>query len=78
MTETFSALRQYMAKTKPYTFQPGRKSKHCIPDAIEKGLELLMTGTAGTAGARGATGLDPGEDDIDRPNAEDVSIDIDM
>lgn len=75
MTETLASLRCYMESTKPHEFQPGRReSKYCIPDMMDKGVQILANGADMT------TGLGTNEDDETdpQPEAEDITLDVDM
>lgn len=67
MTKTLEELGQYIQSHKAHTWIPGRASTYCIPDVLDKGVELLIK-------------RDDGEFDVDGDDVElqaDVEGDID-
>ncbi|KAF8986463.1 hypothetical protein BDQ17DRAFT_1259648 [Cyathus striatus] len=58
MTKTFDVLRQHLEHHKPHRRVLGCKSKYCIPDPIEKGMNLFLKENmvTGADGNRGEVG----------------------
>ncbi|KAF8981380.1 hypothetical protein BDQ17DRAFT_1176464, partial [Cyathus striatus] len=42
MTKTLDALHKHLELHKPHQMVLGHKSKYCIPDPIEKGINLFL------------------------------------
>ena len=64
--KTIRELRLSLSRCSPHEFTPGRKSKLCIPDMLNKGAELIHNKIAGND-----TGSGESSDEI-QPELEDV------
>ncbi|KIL58125.1 hypothetical protein M378DRAFT_86931 [Amanita muscaria Koide BX008] len=74
MKKTFAELRRSLSHNSPHKFVPGRTSRYCIPDLLNKGGELLF---AKYSGDTGAADDDGDNDDTElRPELEDLVTEL--
>ena len=76
MRRTIGELRQSFLQCSPHHFVPGRKSLYCVPDMVNRGLELLQNKYRHGGDADvGNDMLEPESDEL-RPSLEDIVIEL--
>jgi hypothetical protein len=74
MRRTFQEARRSLSEISPHIFVPGRKSKYCLPDMLNKGAELLRNKLCG------GNGDEENGDEVNeyesRPTVDDLVIEL--
>jgi hypothetical protein len=78
MNKTIKNTLDYLSEHNPHKINPGRKTAHTIPDAIDQGRAMLL-GSGGTAGEGGITLMSEAMDDEDEdPPANDDDLLVEL
>ncbi|KAH9917708.1 uncharacterized protein B0H18DRAFT_938256 [Fomitopsis serialis] len=75
MTVTYNALLKDMDETAPHEYRAGRKSAYCIPNMLDRGIEMILGGM----GDEEDSNMDPAVGGVDSTiDAGDISVDVEL